>query len=44
MALHPTCLPAPLHRYGVEVRHLWGMTELSPLGTLSAPKASVAFR
>ncbi|GLC65108.1 hypothetical protein PLESTF_000247400 [Pleodorina starrii] len=25
-------------RHGVEVRHLWGMTELSPLGTLGNPK------
>ena len=25
--------------YGVEVRHAWGMTEMSPLGTLNTPKA-----
>ncbi|KAG2441432.1 hypothetical protein HYH02_010020 [Chlamydomonas schloesseri] len=25
-------------KHGVEVRHLWGMTELSPLGTLGDPK------
>ncbi|PNH05129.1 Medium-chain-fatty-acid--CoA ligase [Tetrabaena socialis] len=25
-------------KHGVEVRHLWGMTELSPLGTLGNPK------
>jgi fatty-acyl-CoA synthase len=24
--------------YGVEVRHAWGMTELSPLGTVNTPK------
>ncbi|GFR40470.1 hypothetical protein Agub_g1033 [Astrephomene gubernaculifera] len=27
-------------KHGVEVRHLWGMTELSPLGTLGDPKAA----
>lgn len=30
--------PTNTHRHGVEVRHLWGMTELSPLGTLGEPK------
>jgi fatty-acyl-CoA synthase len=28
--------------YGVDVTHAWGMTEMSPLGTLSAPNAKVA--
>ncbi len=26
-----------LDRYGVEVRHAWGMTEMSPLGTINTP-------
>lgn len=29
-------------RYGVEVRHIWGMTEVSPVGGLGGLKASVA--
>jgi fatty-acyl-CoA synthase len=28
--------------YGVDVTHAWGMTEMSPLGTLSSPTAKVA--
>ncbi len=28
-------------RYGVEVRHLWGMTELCPLGTLGGLKGAL---
>src|SRR5688572_19381755 len=28
--------------HGVDVTHAWGMTEMSPLGTLSAPTAKVA--
>jgi fatty-acyl-CoA synthase len=28
--------------YGVDVTHAWGMTEMSPMGTLSAPNARVA--
>ncbi|HEX7943081.1 MAG TPA: long-chain-fatty-acid--CoA ligase [Phenylobacterium sp.] len=28
--------------FGVDVTHAWGMTEMSPLGTLSAPTAKVA--
>ncbi|MEY3502609.1 MAG: hypothetical protein RL763_677 [Pseudomonadota bacterium] len=36
------CPPAMIHAfndlYGVEVLHAWGMTELSPLGTLSTLK------
>ena len=27
-------------RYGIEVCHAWGMTEMSPLGTVNAPTAS----
>ena len=38
-----TCPPAMLRefedRHGVEVLHAWGMTELSPLGTVSAMKS-----
>ena len=29
-------------RYGVEVLHLWGMTEMSPVGTVGVPCAQVA--
>jgi acyl-CoA synthetase (AMP-forming)/AMP-acid ligase II len=29
-------------RYGVQVCHLWGMTEINPIGTTGAPKASMA--
>ncbi|MDQ0463451.1 fatty-acyl-CoA synthase [Caulobacter ginsengisoli] len=29
-------------RYGVEVIHAWGMTEMSPLGTLGTPTAETA--
>ena len=28
--------------YGVDVTHAWGMTEMSPLGTLSSPNARIA--
>jgi fatty-acyl-CoA synthase len=28
--------------YGVEVRHLWGMTEMSPLGTVGALPSAIA--
>ncbi|WP_296595637.1 long-chain-fatty-acid--CoA ligase [Phenylobacterium sp.] len=28
--------------FGVDVTHAWGMTELSPLGTISAPNAAIA--
>ncbi|MGF1457067.1 MAG: long-chain-fatty-acid--CoA ligase [Alphaproteobacteria bacterium] len=28
-------------RYGVDVLHAWGMTEMSPMGTLSQPKAGM---
>ena len=29
-------------RYGVQVIHAWGMTEMSPVGTLAGPKPEVA--
>ena len=29
-------------RYGIEVVHAWGMTEMSPLGSVSAPVAATA--
>jgi acyl-CoA synthetase (AMP-forming)/AMP-acid ligase II len=32
------------NRYGVEVSHAWGMTEMSPVGTLGSIKAAVAER
>jgi acyl-CoA synthetase (AMP-forming)/AMP-acid ligase II len=38
-ACPPAMLAAFQDRYGVEVLHAWGMTELSPLGTVSAFKA-----
>jgi len=28
--------------FGVDVTHAWGMTELSPLGTISAPNSAIA--
>ncbi|ODT87345.1 long-chain-fatty-acid--CoA ligase [Phenylobacterium sp. SCN 70-31] len=28
--------------YGVDVTHAWGMTEMSPLGTIAAPTAGIA--
>ena len=37
------CPPALMHafseRYGVEIIHAWGMTEMSPLGSVSRPPA-----
>jgi fatty-acyl-CoA synthase len=37
------CPPALMHafseRYGVEIIHAWGMTEMSPLGSISRPPA-----
>jgi fatty-acyl-CoA synthase len=40
------CPPALMHayrdRHGVEVIHAWGMTEMSPLGSVSRPPAGVA--
>jgi fatty-acyl-CoA synthase len=42
-----SAVPEPIVRafrddYGVSVAHAWGMTELSPLGTLAAPTAKIA--
>jgi fatty-acyl-CoA synthase len=40
------CPPALMHafseRYGVEILHAWGMTEMSPLGSVSRTPAGVA--
>jgi len=42
-----TALPVPvtegfLREYGVDIRHAWGMTEISPLGSTNARKAETA--
>ncbi|MDM0000685.1 3-(methylthio)propionyl-CoA ligase [Variovorax sp. J22P240] len=37
-ACPPAMIDAFQHQYGVEVLHAWGMTELSPLGTLCTLK------
>jgi fatty-acyl-CoA synthase len=38
------CPPALMHafhdRYGIEIVHAWGMTEMSPLGSVSRPPAT----
>lgn len=31
------CLVLCTYRLGVEVRHMWGMTEISPLGSVGVP-------
>jgi fatty-acyl-CoA synthase len=40
------CPPALMHafseRYGIEIVHAWGMTEMSPLGSVARPPAGVA--
>jgi fatty-acyl-CoA synthase len=40
------CPPALMHafadRHGIEVVHAWGMTEMSPLGSVARPPAGVA--
>ncbi|PZG02843.1 long-chain fatty acid--CoA ligase [Micromonospora deserti] len=40
------CPPALMHafaeRHGIEVIHAWGMTEMSPLGSVSRPPAGVS--
>jgi fatty-acyl-CoA synthase len=39
----PTAIAAAFAKeYGVTVRHAWGMTEMSPLGTINMPKAENA--
>jgi fatty-acyl-CoA synthase len=39
------CPPALMHafreRYGIEIIHAWGMTEMSPLGSVARPPAGV---
>jgi fatty-acyl-CoA synthase len=39
------CPPALMHafseRYGIEIVHAWGMTEMSPLGSVARPPAGV---
>ncbi|HEX4780540.1 MAG TPA: 3-(methylthio)propionyl-CoA ligase [Usitatibacter sp.] len=41
-AAPPSMIRAFGERHGVEVLHAWGMTELSPLGTVNQPKAKHA--
>lgn len=41
-ACPPAIIRAYQERYGVQVIHAWGMTELSPVGTLFAMKPEVA--
>ncbi len=41
-ACPPALIRAFQGRHGVEVIHAWGMTELSPLGTVNQPKRSQA--
>jgi fatty-acyl-CoA synthase len=40
------CPPALMHafseRYGIEIIHAWGMTEMSPLGSVARPPSGVA--
>jgi len=36
-SIHPSIHPCSR---GIQVRHMWGMTELSPLGSLGLPKYS----
>ena len=35
---HSVCLQAFQGEYGVEMRHMWGMTELSPIGSCAGFK------
>jgi fatty-acyl-CoA synthase len=37
-AAPPALIATFRERYGVDVRHAWGMTEMSPIGTVNAPK------
>jgi len=41
-AIPPSMLEAFQDEFGVEVRHAWGMTEMSPLGTVSLIKPRLA--
>uniref|UniRef100_UPI0025E55AFB long-chain fatty acid--CoA ligase n=1 Tax=Roseobacter sp. TaxID=1907202 RepID=UPI0025E55AFB len=38
-ACPPSMIAAFRDRYGVETRHAWGMTEMSPIGTVNQPLA-----
>ncbi len=38
-ACPPSMIDALQDKYGVRVIHAWGMTEMSPIGTIGAPKA-----
>ncbi|HEY7174310.1 MAG TPA: long-chain fatty acid--CoA ligase [Micromonosporaceae bacterium] len=38
----PPSLMQAFHRRGVEIIHAWGMTEMSPLGSVSRPPAGVS--
>ncbi|QJF51281.1 long-chain fatty acid--CoA ligase [Roseobacter ponti] len=38
-ACPPSMIKAFRERYGVETRHAWGMTEMSPIGTVNQPLA-----
>ena len=38
----PESLIVAFDRLGIAVRHAWGMTELTPVGTASVPKASMS--
>jgi fatty-acyl-CoA synthase len=40
-ACPPSLMDAYEQRYGITLLHAWGMTEMSPLGTLSRPPAGV---
>jgi fatty-acyl-CoA synthase len=37
-AAPPALIATFRERYGVDVRHAWGMTEMSPIGTVNTPK------
>jgi fatty-acyl-CoA synthase len=41
-ACPPSLISAFDERYGVRIIHAWGMTEMSPLGTVANPPASVS--
>jgi len=40
-ACPPALMQAFSQRYGIEIIHAWGMTEMSPLGSVSRPPAGV---
>lgn len=41
-ACPPSVTEAFEERYGVEIRHMWGMTEVSPIGSLGALKVRLS--